>query len=318
MKTTSDKTCLGLREPREKPDTTAIRNLVMEAIRDGTAHWQRIQDANTVLLCEHEGRDGTGTKGVDANNRLRGPFPGSSDVDVALAAEVLLEKTDMVRNAVAQGALNSMPVDGGSDAISAGYALIEMHYYLNGPMKRNVDAVWAQAAKWHRGFGAFVIGLDWKRRVHGRERVMRLADVYAWAVDQGTQDFMMAISQGMEGAGAEDMPPEDAQALLGAAEQAGAEAGADVIEAVATRAGLDELAEVLSFYAPDLCEGEAKRAARAFQRGQTEVIVCVYETVEDCPVYRGLRPGVDILMPAETECAATAEWAGMRSGRRNC
>jgi len=304
-----DISTIGLREPREKADAATIAELVTTAVRDGSEHWQRLQAAHEVLLCERTGRDGTGTTGIDDNNRLRGPFKGSSDVDVALAAEVLKEKTDMLRNAIAQGSLNAVPVGGSADSITAGYAQMELHYYLNGPMRRNISASLAQAAKWHRGYGAFIIGLGWKHRTHGRERVLMLSDVYAWAVEQGTSDFLSGLAAAMQEVDPAAVAPEEAAALMAAGEQAGMEAGAELIENVALREGLDELAEILQFYAPDLCEGEARRAARAFQRGETEIVVCVYEVVEDCPELRGLRPGVDILMPAETTSAAHAEWA---------
>ncbi len=307
-------TTIGLREPREKPDGAAIRDLVTTAVRDGAAHWQRLQAAHEVLLCEHEGRDGTGTKGVDANNRLRGPFPGSSDVDVALAAEVLKEKTDMLRNAIAQGSLNAVPVDGGSDAITAGYTQIEMHYYLNGPMRRNFAAVMAQAAKWHRGYGSFIIGIGWNRRLHGRERTLRLEELYAWAVEQGTQDFIEGIAAALGDAGGDidaleaEMQPEEAAAIEQAAQQAGQQAAENLQQGLYYKESVRELAQVLDLYSPNLCEGESLRAARAFQRGETEVDVCGYDVVENCPEIRGLRPGVDIIGPAETTDAAHGEW----------
>lgn len=302
---------LGLREPREKPDGDAIAEAVRRAVRNGTYYWQKLEQGRDVLLCDWEGRDGSGRTGRDSNNRLRGPFAGSCDSDIALVAEALKEKTDMLRLAVAQGSLNAIPQDGVSDAVKAAYAAQELHYYLNGPMKRNVLKTLAQAAKWHRGFGSYVIALDWRRRTHGYERTLTLEGVYAWAVQTGTRDFLTDLAAGLAQAGQltiEDIEPEDQAAAAAAAQQAGAEALQEVQQRVYDRAGLDELEAVLQAYCPALTSGEARRAAREFQRGKIEAVVCCEEIVEDRPDWRGLRPGVDVLFPPETETIAEAEW----------
>ena len=85
-------TVISLREPRERVDGAAVRELLTRAVTDGSWHWQRLQEQWDVLRCEHEGRDGSGTTGVDSKNRLRGPWEGSSDVDVALAAGEAVEQ----------------------------------------------------------------------------------------------------------------------------------------------------------------------------------------------------------------------------------
>jgi len=305
----SELTILQMREPREAPDDKAIRDMVTRAVTDASGHWQRISAAQAILLCDREGRDGTGQTGTDANNRRRGPWLNSADTDVALAAEALKEVCDRVRKAVKDGAISALPQEP-EDAIAAGLVQQEMMWWLNGPCLDNFTSVAAQAVKWTLGFGSYVVGLDWLRRENARDGELVLADLWQWAVAQATQDFTAGITEALQG-GAEITPEQAAlleQHLQGLADEAGAALAATIWEK--SRAG--ELAEIVSMYAAQtglpMSEVEALRVARALQAGQTEVEYCGYETVEDRPALRGLRPGVDVLFPCQTTDLASAEW----------
>lgn len=305
---TDDLSTLALREPRQRPDMKTISSLVTRAVAEGSANWQRIADAYAVLMCDRPDKDGSGVTGVDSNNRLTGPWQGSSDVDVALAEEVVNEKTKMLRHAISRGQLAAVPTET-QDAQASGWATMELMYYLNGPMRRNVRPVLAQAAKWQQCYGNFWIGLGWRRRLMGVTRVLSLTDLWQWAAEQGTEDFMQEIQAAMQAGG--QLTPQEVALIEGEVQELEAEAQAALAETIFTKAMLGELAAVLEMYEPAMCEGESIRVARALQRGEVEVEYCAAEIAEDCPEWRPLRPGVDVLFPATCESgrAAETEWA---------
>lgn len=297
---------LGMREPRERPNHDAIRTMVESAVTNSSVHWTRIADARQVLLAERPDRTGDGFKPLSASLQ-GGPEekPWEADVDVRLAAEVVVERVNLLRQAVAQGGLSAVPVEGG-DARAAALAQMEMMWWLNGPMRRNVHATLAEAAKWQEAFGSYVVGLEWRERRQVVARRLVLADLYTWAVEQGSRDFMAAL-EGALTQGVEVSPAEGA-ALSAELEGIAEEVTAEMEQALYDRTQLDELAATLAYYDERMCAGEAMRVARALQRGLTEVDYCGYEVVESRPHWKGLRPGVDVLFPSGTEDISEAEW----------
>jgi hypothetical protein len=296
---------LQQREALEPPDGETIRVMIQRAVTDGSARWTRMADILQVLECTTEPRDGTGQKGLDSTGRPRGPYAGSSDAEVALAEEAVEEIDTMLGMALAQGQLSVVPVEQ-EDDVAAAFVGQEMHWLMNGPMRENIAAVLAEGRRWQTAFGAYVVRLGWRERRRVLVRLLVRAELFGWAAQAGTQDLQMQIAQALQ-QGAEPTP-EEAAALAGAIEDAQAQAEGQVEETIADRTRVEELAAVLQMYDPEMCPGESLRVARAIQAGGDEIEYCAAEMVEARPEWLGLRPGVDVLFPANTARMAEAAW----------
>ncbi len=299
---------LGMREPRERTNHDAIRNMVESAVTNSGVHWSRIAEHWDVLMCERPDRTGEGFKPLSSG--LQGGAeekPWEADVDVPLAERVLSEMSDLLMQGMQEGRLQATPVAGAADALKAGYANMEMHHYLNGPLAQDMEGVAAEAAWWTLGFGSYLVGLGWRRRKVDEEAVLVLAELHAWTVEQGSRDFMDAL-QGALAQGVE-VSPAEGEALSAELESITQEVTAELEQAIFDRDQLDELAAVLLSFDPNMCEGEPRRVARALQRGETEVPYCYYRVVVDSPYLTGLRPGIDILIPEMTRRANEMPWA---------
>lgn len=302
----ADLTAIQLREPREQPDADQVRTFVQRAVADGAAQWQRIESAQRVLLCERPPSSSTGIRSMSENLRAAPSGENGTDLKYALAAEVGNELSDLLEQSFQEGALSGRAMNGPEDAIKGSYAAMELKWYLDGPMEQEVDRVLSECAHWTTHFGSYVVGVDWTRRRVDRDAMIKLADLWDWAAEQGSADFTNGIAAALE-QGAQLQPGEE-QAIMAEGEALAREAQADLQGMVFEKDRLKELAEVVRLYAPALCEGEPMRIARAFQRGETEMACLIYETVEDRPRLTGLRPGVDVLFPNNTQDIAQAAW----------
>lgn len=285
----------ALLEPWQPPKITELIEMLRTAVSMNSHAINRMSTAKEVRDCTTAltiGRDGTGTKGLDAKGRPRGPWEGSSDAQVKLADDIITELKLMLMLAVSRSQVGARPQemdDTGAAALATG--LLE-YYFTGSQMDEEVWSTVGLAFDCTLAYGLSVVKVGWKETFGQVEKELDYNTLLDWAEQQGKQEYAAELAALV---GDAQLTEGEVQQLAGEIEAAGQNAAAATTAIIATRAARPQLVALLEAFDPSMVEGEAPRLAAALQRAtQASVRYYAYERTESRPCWRFLQPWVDV------------------------
>lgn len=291
MNTTDTTQDTALLQPREKPKTEMLIEMMTSAVNANTGAIDRMMNAKYIRDCQWPGKDGTGTKGRDENNRLRGPWENSSDVAVKLADGIIIEHSLLLMLAVLRSNVTATPQemeDEGAAALAVGL----LGYYFNGQMNREVWSVMGRAIDCMLSYGHALIRVGWKQSFRMVEKEITYATLVDWAAMQEKRDYAEQLAAMV---GDAPLNEGEVQAIADEIEAAGEAAGTEMTAVLTDRTARPQLIALLEAFDDTMCEGEPARLATALQNAKAGTFrYYATEVTENRPQWRMLQPWVDV------------------------
>lgn len=296
--TTEDENNIALLEPRQQPKVSDLIEAMETALTGNTDLIGRMEKAAYTRAASWAGKDGTGTKGKDSGNRPRGPWEGSSDVQVKLADTIIGEHLLMLMLAVGRSQVTAQPQEM-EDTGKANLATSLLSYYFNGDMNLEVWNVIGRTADHMLHYGHSLVKVGWKETHRLVEKVLDYATLLDWARQQEQQEYAAELAALV---GDAEMSPEEADALAAEIAAAGDQAETEVRATLANRKARPQLVALLRAFDPMICPGEDTRLAAALQKArESEFTYYAKEVVESRPSWRALQPMVDVFYAGLSE-----------------
>ncbi len=281
----------SLLEPREKPKTRQLIEMLETAVSTNGDHITRMHRAKEIRDCEWAGKSADGRKGLDEKDKPLGPWEGSSDVSVRLADMIVTEHCLGLMLGVLGSQLTATPQEM-EDEGAASLAVSLLRYYFTGQMDLEVWTVLAQVVDAMGTYGHALVKVGWKETFGLVEREVTYDMLLDWAQKTGQSEAAEVLGSMVGEAQLEEAEMVELEQQILAA---GEEARERMMLAFTDRKRVKALAGVLEAFDADMCRGEPMRLARGLQ-GAREAAFRYFakERTESRPQWRMLLPWVDV------------------------